>query len=65
MIWPAIPKELMDEIRHINSGDKISLTVAPQPTISADKEYTYTERKLSQAEIDVLVKKLLEEKNKS
>ena len=59
-----------EELKVITAGEKIKVSVAdknsPLPEKNKPPENDYTSgRKLSQAEIDVLVKQLLAEKNRA
>jgi hypothetical protein len=53
-----------DELREIKEGEKITLSKEAKPA-ATKSDYPAGERKLSQAEIDELVKKLLAEKAKA
>ena len=52
-----------DELREIKEGEKIFISKEAKPA-DTKSDYPYGERKLSQKEIDELVKKLLAEKAK-
>jgi hypothetical protein len=54
-----------DELREIKAGEKITVCLVTKPAYEGNKEDTHGDRKLTQSEIDVLVKRLLEERNKA
>jgi hypothetical protein len=53
------------DLKAVRAGDKISIIVSERTTPAPEKNAFVLEKKLSQPEIDVLVKKLLEEKKRS
>jgi hypothetical protein len=54
-----------DKLKVIKGGEKVKVAVLEKPTPSPEKNAFVSERKLSQAEIDTLVKQLLEERKRS
>lgn len=55
----------LEKLRGIKLGDKAKVIIFEEKPKVLQKDTESEERKLSQSEIDVLVKKLLEEKSKS
>ncbi len=60
--WVIAP---LEKLRGIKLGEKVKMIVFEEKPKVFHKDTGCEERKLSQSEIDVLVKKLLEEKNKA
>ena len=54
-----------EELRGIKPGERVKVALAEKTTLGSAKNAQASERKLTQAEIDILVKQLLEEKRRS